>query len=376
MDLLKSCCSSVELWEDLLSSIQQVILVSNLEGTILFASTTSDKELGYTPRELTGRDLSLIFTREDLDCLYPNLLYLVRNDRAFEGELMLVRSDGTRFMAFMVVRPGFDPDEGRPIAIVTIQNIDKLKHLEKIAPTTYYQDLVKIASGIAHEIRNPLVGVGGFVNRLVKTCDISGDAGRYYQVIMSNLSKIDNLIRKVEFFSQLPRPDFAEAPLVGVIDEALLPYMLTIEEHKVGLETRVDGTVLCVDRNLLARAVSILVENALDAMPDGGRITITNEVKGSHCFIHVQDTGKGIAAGDLPFVFNPFFSTKSDGAGIDLAVVKRIVESHGGSVEVRSNRGEGATFVLRFPMERRRRIRVSLLEELEPGGDGSGSLSP
>ena len=375
MDLLKSCCSSVELWEDLLSSIQQVILVSDLEGKILFASTTCAKELGFTPFELKGKDLSLIFTKEDLDCLYPNLLYLARKERTYEGEIMLHRKDGIRFMASMVVRPGFDPDENRPIAIITIQNIDRLKQLEKVSPATYYQDLVKIASGIAHEIRNPLVGVGGFVNRLFRLCEASDDADKYYRFIMSNLSKIDNLIRKVEFFSQLPKPDLADAPLGAIIEDSLLPYMLSIDERKIGLEVRVEDIVLCLDRNLIARAISILVENALDAMPDGGRIAIRSEKIDDRCFIYVRDTGKGIAPADLPFIFNPFFSTKSDGAGIDLAVVKRIVESHGGSISVESEKGEGASFILHFPVERRRRIRVSLLEELEAEAEASRDLA-
>ena len=77
----------------------------------------------------------------------------------------------------------------------------------------------------------------------------------------------------------------------------------------------------------------------------------------------MRDTGSGISPGDLPYIFNPFFSTKINGAGIDLAVVKRIMDSHGGQVEVASKQGEGTTFLLLFPLERRRLTRISRLEE-------------
>lgn len=77
----------------------------------------------------------------------------------------------------------------------------------------------------------------------------------------------------------------------------------------------------------------------------------------------MRDTGSGISPGDLPYIFNPFFSTKPNGAGIDLAVVKRIMDSHGCQVEVASKQGEGTTFFLLFPLERRRLTRISRLEE-------------
>jgi signal transduction histidine kinase len=122
-----------------------------------------------------------------------------------------------------------------------------------------------------------------------------------------------------------------------------------------------------VDKSLVVRAFSILVENALDALPEGGLMLIRSETDENQCKIYIADQGVGISSGDLPYIFNPFYRTKPTGVGIDLAVVKQIMNRHGGRVEVESKPGEGTTFLLVFPLERRRPIRMSRLENYEDG---------
>jgi signal transduction histidine kinase len=126
-----------------------------------------------------------------------------------------------------------------------------------------------------------------------------------------------------------------------------------------------EDAVLSLDKELILRVFTILLGNSLDAMAEGGKIHLHGETTESHYIIHVTDTGVGISPKDLPFIFNPFFSTKPDGAGIDLAVVKRVVESHGGHVGVESKYRKGTTFILQFTLDRRRPIRVSRFEDKE-----------
>ena len=108
---------------------------------------------------------------------------------------------------------------------------------------------------------------------------------------------------------------------------------------------------------------SILIANALDALSEGGKITVYNETADDFCKIYISDTGSGISPDDMPHIFNPFFSTKPDGAGIDLATAKRVMDSHGGRIEVTSNEEKGTTFTLFFPLERRHPLRTCPLEE-------------
>ena len=211
------------------------------------------------------------------------------------------------------------------------------------------------------------MSIGGFANRLYKSCRANPDHDKYYDYINNNLIKIEDLVKKVEIFARLPKPCFTQESIRELIEKALRPYLQQIEERNIDLNISIDVVILFVDTGLFIRAFSILIDNALDALSEGGKILIHSETEHNQCKIYVTDTGSGISPEDIPYIFNPFFSTKPDGAGIDLAVVKRIMNIHGGHVAVTSKQGEGTTFSLLFPLERRRSIRISSLGDAEGG---------
>lgn len=362
MDLLAACCNCREVWEEVLVSIQQALLVVRSQGTIVFGSPIVQKFFGYSNEELTGKELSTLFTPEDSGILYPNLLSMIERNEFFEDELMLVRKDGSRFVAFLVLRPCYDPESRQSIAIISIQDIDKQKKIERAFRTSHYEDLIKIANGIAHELRNPLVGIGGFVNRLYKKCEVAHSHPEYYTHIMTNLRKIETLVKKVELFASLPRPNLADQTMTELVSEAIQTYSGRIEERKIELSLNIESCALKLDGGMVTRAVSILLENALDATPEGGSIKIESKISNNRYILSVEDNGTGIEPEDLPYIFNPFFSTKPSGAGIDLALAKRIAEGHGGQIAVESALGRGSVFILEFPIERRRQIRRERLE--------------
>jgi PAS domain S-box-containing protein len=363
MDLVQACGHDPVLLEDVLSALQQVVILTDSNGIIQYACRIAEITLEYPPDKLVDQNVSVIFTEEDLTYMLPNLLQLCQQETPFEGEVMLRRRSGARFFAYMVVRSlGQDENGGRRV-IFCIQDIDKHKNLEKAIRDTHFEDLVKIANGIAHEIRNPLVGIGGFTNRLYQSCHATIAHEQYYDYIMNNLKRIENLVRKVNYLVSLPDPNFRSDRLDIIVDEAMRLYKNEFEQHRIIWENKVEEIRLLVDRDLVVRAVAILLENALDAASEGGRIFASNVVDDNFCDLMLSDTGAGISPKDLPYVFHPFFSTKAGGAGIDLAVVRRIMECHKGLAEVESVPGHGATFKLRFPLERRRRIRIESLVE-------------
>jgi PAS domain S-box-containing protein len=363
MDLVKACSASTQLLETVLASVQHAIVVADLEGNILYANPSVQGVFGFSPDELASKRLSVLFTPEDLTYLYPNLLYMARKDRSFNGELMLQGKDETRLFAFVVFKPFYDRDQDRTIIVICIQDIDRRKRLEKAFKETPYDDLVKVADGIAHELRNPLVAIGGYVRRLYKSAGDNHDHEKYYQYILKNLRRIEDIVKKVEFFAQLPKPSWKRESMSEVIEEAIKPYVQQVEGDAVDFRITTEDVTFPMDKELVVIALSTLVENALVALSDGGEIRIRNEARDNQCRVDVSDTGSGIAPENLAYIFNPFFSTKSDGAGLDLAVLKRIMESHGGSVNVKSKQGEGTTFSLVFPLERRRPIRVARLND-------------
>ncbi len=333
--------------------------MADADGNILMANEAVETVLGYTPRELNNRNLSLIFTPEDLNYFYPNLLRLGRKGAPFQGEVLLVTKNNARFFAFIIFRTFDDHSLNKSFNFICIRDIHTQKQLEKASAETNYEDLVKVANGVAHELRNPLVGIGGFVKRLYDKCNAVHEHADYYDHIISNIKKIEVIIKKVEFMAKLPKPSFSMENMRDVIENAVQPYLPSLEKREIEVTLQVDRTVLKLDRELIIRVFSIFIENAMDALSVDGSIMVNSSTHNNHCEIDFSDTGRGISAEDLPFIFNPFFSTKADGAGIDLAVVKRIMEGHGGSINARSEEGRGASFTLRFPLERRRAIRIS-----------------
>jgi len=123
-----------------------------------------------------------------------------------------------------------------------------------------------------------------------------------------------------------------------------------------------EETILLIDQDLVTKVFSILIANALDALSEGGKIIVRDESTRDYFKIYVSDTGSGISPDDMPHIFNPFFSTKPDGAGIDLATAKRIMDGHGGRIDVISNEENGTTFTLLFPLERRHPLRTCPVE--------------
>jgi PAS domain S-box-containing protein len=363
MELLEACHDSPLFLRNLMACFQEVILVTDGEGNIFMANEAVEAILGYAPRELNNKNLSLIFTPEDLTYFYPNLLELTRKSESFQGEILLVKKSKVRFFAFITLRPFNDPTLGKSFMFVSIRDIHDQKQLEKASNENNYEDLVKVANGVAHELRNPLMGIGGFVKRMYDRCNTVHENTGYYNRIVTNLKKIEVIVGKVEYLARLPKPSFEMEPVQAVIEEGMSPYYPHLEERKIKLVLQLDGTVLKLDRTLIVRVFAILMENALDVLPDGGTVMVLGATSDNRCEIEFSDTGPGISTEDLPFIFNPFFSTKADGAGIDLSIVKRIVESHGGGVEARSEHGRGATFLLRFPLERRRALRISPIQK-------------
>ena len=357
--MLNTYFNASDIADIVFSSIPHTIMVMDSDGQILFVSEGIEKVLGFAPGELEGQKLSRIFTQEDMPFFYGNLFSMVRDRKPFEGQVMLMRKDGSRFFAFMVIRPGTDSNVERNIVLVYLQDIDREKRIEKTLRENQYEDLVKIASGVAHELRNPLMSIGGFINRLYKSCRSVDEHDRYYEFILTNLRKIERLVKKVEGFSLLPKPRLTQEAIKPIIESALALYSEELKKKAIRLNMDVKDTVSWVDQALVVKAVSVLLENALDVLSENGEISVSCTESRRECRIAVTDNGCGIDPKDLPFIFNPFFSTKADGAGIDLATVKRIMDSHMGSIEVTSAKGEGTTFVLVFPVERRRAIRIA-----------------
>jgi len=363
MDLLQTFINFPKLLDEVFANIQHAILVTNPEGHVLIANPTVEKLLGYRQDELEFIELSVIFTPEDLNIFYPNLLYLASQNRPFEGECMLKRKDGSRFLAYITLLPFSSPGHRQTIVVMSVQDIDRLKALERQAKDSHRGDLVDVASGLAHEIRNPLVDIYMTVNRLFEAGSFDQGQGHHYDYLMGSLKRIEDLVRKFETLVTLPKPNFTRESTAQLLEDGLEGYLDRIKAQNVEIFNQVGDEIILLDRLLMTRVLSVLIENALEAMPNGGSLMVESETRDNQYKIYMTDTGSGIKQEDLPFIFDAFFSTKDNGVGLDLATVNRILEIHQGTIEVTSEVGEGTMFTIKLPWERRRFIRNWRLDE-------------
>ena len=216
----------------------------------------------------------------------------------------------------------------------------------------------QLAASIAHEINNPLAGALVYSKLLSKKVGSdSFDKGE----ALSNLSKIESavshcsrLVRGLLDFSRQSEPLLQPVVLSSVIDQSisLVGHQAEMKKVEVTREEASSLPMVMADAGQLQQVIINLVVNAIQAMPDGGKLTIRTSLgDGGYIQVSVQDTGCGIPPENLDKLFTPFFTTKEEvkGVGLGLAVSYGIIERHGGRIEVQSEVGQGSTFTVHLP---------------------------
>jgi signal transduction histidine kinase len=214
-----------------------------------------------------------------------------------------------------------------------------------------------LAAGMAHEIRTPLASMKLFLQSISEEAE-APDQAEDLQIALRQVRRIETTINHFLDFARPSEPQRIEVDFARLVDDALAVVRPRANHQQVRIEATLAAGLPCVlgDVRQLTEAVVNLLANAIDAMPGGGRLTITVAAAsqragqaGGDVRIDISDTGVGIAAEDLPRLFQPFFTTKPTGSGLGLAIVRSTIERHGGQVSVASQRGAGTQFTVFLP---------------------------
>jgi two-component system sensor histidine kinase HydH len=212
--------------------------------------------------------------------------------------------------------------------------------------------LGELSAGLAHEIRNPLGSIRGTAEILQEGIDPADRRHEFSRILIREVDRLNQVVRN---FLDFARPS-ADGRGALAVDEALREVEILTHQQarKNEVEVRLEAEDLpgiFAHPGQLKQAFLNLVLNALQAMPDGGTLTISGRVEEQTLCIRFADTGQGIPSERLAQVFDPFFTTRPDGTGLGLAITERIVRAHGGRIEVASEEGVGTTFTVRFPLQ-------------------------
>jgi len=208
-----------------------------------------------------------------------------------------------------------------------------------------------LSAGMAHEIRNPLNSIGLFAQLLATGIDPGDELAEYPEKILKEIDRIDAILLKLLAASKQHKVDTQPVSLDEVIHDVADLFRPQFSQQGVDLDLYLQQVPKLVgDQDEFVQIFTNLFVNALQAMADGGLLSVEMEQQGDRIYVEVSDNGSGIAQENLSKVFDPFFTTKSKGTGFGLSVVLRIVKNYHGSIRVSSILGKGTSFYLEFPV--------------------------
>jgi signal transduction histidine kinase len=232
------------------------------------------------------------------------------------------------------------------------QRLEELQHLEsQLRRRDRLHALGEVAMGLAHEIRNPLGIIKTATQLLHRRADLPETDKRHLEYVVKEVSRINDLITEFLDFAKPSAPIRATQSARALVDELAGFCEPELSSHNIDLhiDDQAPGATLYADAKQLKQAGLNLIVNAIDAMPDGGRLTLSIASDAKYTIISVADTGQGIEADMLERIFTPFVTTKASGTGLGLAKVFSVMENHNGRVECVSEKDAGATFSLYIP---------------------------
>ena len=225
---------------------------------------------------------------------------------------------------------------------------ERLLHGERLAA------IGEMAANLAHELKNPLITIGGFAGRLRKSLPADSRELQYVDTIVSEVSRLDKMLAEILAFSRKPTICFSPCDLEEIIQDCVASCATTFEDHNIKMTFSGDSNskIVSGDAHQLKQVFLNLILNACDAMPEGGELALTfkkTQLNRKSVIVTIEDTGGGIPKEMLSQIFKPFFTTKHHGTGLGLAIANRIVINHFGSIEV-SNARQGAVFTITLPL--------------------------
>lgn len=213
-----------------------------------------------------------------------------------------------------------------------------------------------LAAGVAHEVRNPLGVISGMAELLAERSPRESREAALARDILAEVGRLNRVVGDFLDFSRPAPPQVQTVTPAELWERPLGLLRASLERHKIKIVTDATAAVprVLADPGRIQQVVLNLLLNARDAMPSGGTLTFRARSEGDAVALSVTDTGEGITADHLTRVFEPFFTTKERGTGLGLAVARRIVEEHGGKIQVESKPGTGTTFTMILPVAKER----------------------
>ena len=252
--------------------------------------------------------------------------------------------------AHAIGRARLTDELARQVASLAAATQELRKNQERMVLTERLSAIGEMAAHVAHEIRNPLVAIGGFARSLLERAPQDRETHDALAIIVDEVRRLESIVRDVLEFSRPAPPKIGPVDLRRLVLEAF--ELLHGEMDHAGIQASAEDRAVPdarVDRDQLFQAIVNLLRNAIHAMPRGGAIRVGFRRFPHGVEVAIADTGTGMSEDVLSRALEPFYTTKHDGSGLGLTIASRIVRDHHGEIRIESTEGEGTTILLRLP---------------------------
>ncbi len=340
--------------ESLLDSFHDGVLMVDVDQRVTMVNGRASELLRLDPLEAIGQNLSDVFPAQG-DFTEPLLQSLREGVPLRHVEVVWTRSLGTPLPLGLSTAAVVDPAGRRLGAVASFSDLTQLKQMEReLSQTRTLVALGEMAATVAHEIRNPLGGIGGFARLLERDIEVSDPRRALVGRIVEGVGALNRIVSNLLVYT---RPMETRHRIVDVAEwledmagwARLEAPSLEVDDLDVQVSVDPEAGSGRFDPEKLQQVMLNLLRNALQAMSGRGSLRLSARRATGLLILGVEDDGKGIPPEMLSDVFNPFFTTKENGTGLGLAIVRKIVELHGGNLFVTSEPGRGTRFDIHLP---------------------------
>jgi PAS domain S-box-containing protein len=352
-----------------------IVAITDQRGIINYVNDQFCRISKYSREELLGQDHRIINSAFHSKEFIRDLWTTIASGQVWKGELRNRAKDGSIYWVDTTIVP-FLSSDGKPYQYVAIRHditqrklaeekvLQQASELQRAAQLSIVGEL---AAGLAHEIKNPLAGIQGVVDILIRRRDKNDPEREALEDMRHEVGRIDNTVRALLDRARPRLKSVRSTSLAEVVERAVNLARGQVANAasdgrfiSIDFAPPADPLTVPVDPAQIEDAVLNLIINAIESTDSNGQVKIRiarsennrdEDDERVEAVIEVSDNGRGISEEDLTRIFNPFFTTRSEGTGLGLPAVRRIVRAHGGRVEVRSSPGAGSTFTIHLPFD-------------------------
>jgi two-component system, NtrC family, sensor histidine kinase PilS len=341
--------------ENIIRSMRGGLISTDLDGKIREVNPAGAAILGSSPEALRGLTILEVLPGAELEAPAGGSPPAISR-----REFLHCNPGGDQRTLGISASPLLVPEIGVVGCVYTFQDLtDEKRRQADNRVKERMAALGRMASAIAHEIRNPLASIGGSVKLLQNLSSLDDDQAKLISIVTRESERLNKLVSDFLLYSRDQRFELREVDIANLLEETLL----LLEHHPLfGSQTRIERklpsrpVVISADADKLRQVFWNICDNALKAMPEGGTLTAGIEEAGKphdqYARVMISDTGIGFPEEDLKKVFEPFQSGFQNGTGLGLAIVYQLIEGHGGRVRLESAPGKGATCIIDLPKKK------------------------